>query len=465
VERERARFSTWYELFPRSTSPEPLRAGTFADVEARLDYVAGLGFDVLYLPPIHPIGTTARKGQNGSSETTPDDPGSPWAIGAKRGGHTAVNPDLGSITDFNRLVKAAKTRGIEVALDLAFQCSPDHPWVTEHPSWFMHLPDGSIQTAENPPKRYEDVYPLDFSTPDWRALWEALRGVAEFWIAHGVRIFRVDNPHTKPLRFWEWLISSLRSEYPDVIWLAEAFTRPRVMEHLAKAGFSQSYTYFTWRNTKYELTEYLTELTRPPVCEYMRPNFFANTPDILHEYLQTGGRHAFEVRLILAATLAASYGIYSGFELCENEPVRTGSEEYLDSEKYQIKPRDWNQADSLRELIARVNQIRREHAALQYNDALTFYKTDNPRLLWFGKLHGRSRVLVCVSTDPHWTQAGWVQVPIWEMGIDARSRYVVHDLLDGGRYTWRGEWNFVKLDPSERVAHIFVVPQPAAPSL
>ena len=468
VERERARFSTWYELFPRSTSPDPLRVGTFADVEARLDYVAGLGFDVLYLPPIHPIGTTARKGQNGSSETTPDDPGSPWAIGAKKGGHTAVNPDLGTLTDFNRLVKAAKARGIEIALDLAFQCSPDHPWVSEHPSWFKHLPNGTIQTAENPPKRYEDVYPLDFSTPDWRQLWEALRGVNEFWIAHGVWIFRVDNPHTKPLRFWEWLISSLRMEHPDVIWLAEAFTRPRVMEHLAKAGFSQSYTYFTWRNTSEEIRDYLIEVTTPPVADYFRPNLWPNTPDILHEVLQHGGRPAFALRFVLAATLSANYGIYGPvFELAVKEPREPGSEEYLHSEKFEVHHWDLDSPASLAGLITRVNEIRREHPALQHNRTLRFHRFDNDRLLAYSKRlddstgneSGSDVVLVVVNLDPAVVREGTVFLDLLALGIDAARPYTATDLLTGDKYTWIGSTVFIRLNPSLQPAHIFSIEQ------
>jgi starch synthase (maltosyl-transferring) len=329
--------------------------------------------------------------------------------------------------------------------------------VREHPEWFRHRPDGSIKYAENPPKKYQDIYPIDFDSPHWESLWHALRGVFRFWMEHGVRIFRVDNPHTKSFRLWEWVIGELSRDFPDAKFIAEALTRPKVMRYLAKAGFNQSYTYFTWRNSAHELREYLTELTRSELQEYMRPNFFANTPDILHEYLQTGGRHAFEIRLVLAATLAANYGIYSGFELCENMPLRPGSEEYLDSEKYQIKPRDWNRPDSLRELIARVNHIRRTQPALQTNATLAFHGTDNPHFLWFTKEEQGSRVFVVVNTDPHWMQHGWVQMPIWDLGIGGRDRYVVEDLLDGARYTWRGEWNYVKLDPAERVAHVLVV--------
>jgi starch synthase (maltosyl-transferring) len=463
VDSVRARFGAWYEMFPRSVTPDPTRSGTFREAEGRLADIADMGFDVVYLPPVHPIGETHRKGRNNALAAAPGDPGSPWAIGSAAGGHTAIDPGLGTIEDFDRFVRLANRLGLDVALDVAFQASPDHPWVREHPGWFRRRPDGSIKHPENPPKKYQDIYPIDLEAADWESLWNALRDVFLFWIGHGVRMFRVDNPHTKSFRFWEWVIADIRRDYPDAIFLAEAFTRPKVMRYLAKVGFNQSYTYFTWRNSAHELREYLTELTKTELQEYMRPNFFANTPDILHEYLQTGGRPAFEVRLILAATLSASYGIYSGFELCENAPVRKGSEEYLDSEKYQIKPRDWNQADSLRELIARVNHIRRDQPALQTNATLNFHNTDNPHFLWFSKSvlgsggSRASRVFVVANTDPHWTQHGWVQMPIWEMGIGERDRYVVEDLLDGARYTWRGEWNYVKLDPAEKVAHVFVI--------
>jgi starch synthase (maltosyl-transferring) len=387
----------------------------------------------------------------------PGDPGSPWAIGSVDGGHTAIEPGLGTFDDFDRFVHVANRLGLRVALDIAFQASPDHPWVREHPEWFKHRPDGTIKYAENPPKKYQDIYPFNFDTVDWERLWAALRDIFLFWIGHGIKIFRVDNPHTKPFRFWEWCLAEIRSEHPDTIFLSEAFTRPKVMRYLAKSGFSQSYTYFTWRNDAHELRDYMVDLTRTELQEYMRPNFFANTPDILHEYLQTGGRPAFEVRLILAATLAASYGIYSGFELCENVPLRPGSEEYLDSEKYQIKPRDWNQAGNLKELIARINQIRREHGALQHNDTLSFHATDNRAFLWYSKSSGADRVFIVVNTDPRWLQHGWVQLPISDLGLSGRDPYVVEDLLDGARYTWRSDWNYVKLDPSERVAHVLVV--------
>jgi starch synthase (maltosyl-transferring) len=471
VERARARFSTWYELFPRAASPDPTRAGTLADVEARLPYVARLGFDVLYLPPIHPIGTTARKGRNGATVAAPGDPGSPWAIGAAEGGHTAVNPDLGTLADFDRLVAAARAQGIEVALDLAFQCSPDHPWVTEHPEWFRRLPDGSVRTAENPPKRYEDIYPLDFSTDDWRGLWEALREVVEFWIARGVSIFRVDNPHTKPLRFWEWLLQAVRDDHPEVIMLAEAFTRPRVMEHLAKVGFSQSYTYFTWRNTAWELEEYLTELTRSPVADYFRPNLWPNTPDILHEVLQHGGRAAFVARLVLAATLGASYGIYGpAFELTEHEARQAGSEEYLDSDKYEVRHRDLDGPGSLADLVATVNAARRAHPALQQDRTLRFHRVDNDRLLVYSKTAGPSiegtgwedTVLVAVNLDPRAAQAGTVHLDLAALRLDPATRFAVVDLLTGARYRWEGPDNYIRLDPRTLPAHLLVVARPGA---
>jgi starch synthase (maltosyl-transferring) len=452
-----ARYGAWYEMFPRSCTTDPSRSGTFREAELRLPEIAEMGFDVLYLAPVHPIGRTNRKGRNNSLIATPADPGSPWAIGADEGGHTAVDPALGTIDDFDRFVRMANRLGLQMALDIAFQASPDHPWVREHPEWFKHRPDGTIKYAENPPKKYQDIYPIDLESQNWEPLWIALRDVFLFWIDHGVTLFRVDNPHTKSFRFWEWCIAEIRTTHPDAVFLSEAFTRPKVMRYLAKAGFSQSYTYFTWRNHAHELREYLTELTRTELQEYLRPNFFVNTPDILNEYLVSGGRPAFEVRLILAGTLAASYGIYSGFELCENVPVRPGSEEYADSEKYQIKPRDFNAPGNLKELIARVNEVRRAHPALQQNATLAFYGSDTPQLLCYGKTADDDRVYVVASTDPHWEQAGWVQFPIWEVGLGPRDRYVVEDLLDGARYTWIGEWNFVRLGPGSRMAHIFVI--------
>jgi starch synthase (maltosyl-transferring) len=460
AERERARFGAWYEMFPRSAGTDPSRSATFAEAAERLPYIASMGFDVVYLPPIHPIGTSFRKGRNNSLTAVPGDPGSPWAIGSAEGGHTAIEPGLGTLDDFSRFVAAARNQRLEVALDIAFQASPDHPYVAQHPEWFRHRPDGTIKYAENPPKKYQDIYPFDFASADWEALWRELKGVIEFWIEHGVTIFRVDNPHTKPFGFWEWALDDIRAAHPDTIFLAEAFTRPKIMRHLAKIGFSQSYSYFTWRNTKAEIEEYFTELTQTEVRDYMRPNLFANTPDILHEYLQKGGRPAFQVRLILAATLAASYGIYSGYELCENVPVKPGSEEYLNSEKYEIRPRHWDQPGTLRELIARVNEIRRQYRVLQQNATLQFHDTDNPAFLWFSKGDPegtRARVFVAANTDPHWMQHGWVRMPLHELGIPPNRLYVVEDLLDGARYTWRGEWNFVRLGPAGKMAHILVL--------
>ena len=461
VDPVRARFSAWYEMFPRSCTPDPARSGTLGDAEARLPDIAAMGFDVLYLPPVHPIGRTHRKGRNNALTSAPGDPGSPWAIGSSEGGHLSIEPGLGTLDDFDRFVDTARHLGLEVALDIAFQASPDHPWVREHPEWFKHRPDGSIKYAENPPKKYHDIYPFDFETGDRESLWESLRDVFLFWIEHGVTIFRVDNPHTKPFRFWEWCLADIKRRHPDTVFLAEAFTRPKVMQHLAKAGFTQSYTYFTWRNSAGELRDYLTELTQTEVAEYLRPNFFANTPDILHEYLQHGGRPAFEVRLILAATLGASYGIYSGFEFCENVAVRPGSEEYLDSEKYQITPRDWNQPGNLRELIAQVNVIRRRHPALQQNTTLRFHEASTEALLCFSKTDGRPGsgdfVFVVANTTPALTQHGWVEMPIDSLGIPGDGIYEVEDLLDGAIYTWRGAWNYVRLDPATRMAHIFAI--------
>jgi starch synthase (maltosyl-transferring) len=457
VERQRACFGAWYELFPRSCAEEPGRHGTFADVEKRLPYVRAMGFDVLYLPPIHPIGRSFRKGPNNSLTPSSDDPGSPWGIGAVEGGHTAIHPQLGTMADFEHLLSAAREHGIEIAMDVAFQCSPDHPWVREHPEWFRHRPDGTIKYAENPPKKYQDIYPLDFESSDWQGLWRALLEVVTFWCERGVRIFRVDNPHTKSFRFWEWLIAAIRSRYPDAIFLAEAFTRPKVMYYLAKVGFSQSYTYFTWRNNKHELTEYFTELTQTQVREYMRPNLFANTPDILPEYLQYGGRAAFQIRLVLAATLGATYGIYGPpFETFEHRAVKHGSEEYLDSEKYQLRHWDWHKPNVFREFIARVNSIRRNNPALHTNEGLRFYPCDNEQIIFYGKATpDRSNViLVVVNLDPHHAQSGWVRVPLHELGLEASEPYQVHDLLTEARYLWTGESNFVRLDPNAAIAHI-----------
>ena len=463
VDPVRARFGAWYEMFPRSAGTDPSRSATFDEAAARLSYVAGMGFDVLYLPPVHPIGKSFRKGPNNTLEAGPGDPGSPWAIGSADGGHTAVEPGLGTIDDFDRFVETARGHGLEIALDIAFQASPDHPWVQAHPGWFRHRPDGTIKYAENPPKKYQDIYPINFESDDWQALWQELRGVFEFWIGHGVKIFRVDNPHTKPFRFWEWAIAELKRAHPDTVFLSEAFTRPKVMKYLAKSGFTQSYTYFTWRNTKPELTEYFTELTQTGVREYMRPNLFANTPDILHEYLQHGGRPAFRVRFVLAATLGASYGIYSGFELAENVPVRPGSEEYLDSEKYQIRVRAFDDPHSLAELIARVNAIRKAHPALQRDWGLRFHSTDNPHLIAYSKRSedGTDLLLMVVNLDPHTMQHGFVQLPLTDWGLGADSTLEVTDLISQDRYFWRGEWNYVRLDPQAQPAHILSVTLPA----
>jgi starch synthase (maltosyl-transferring) len=460
VDRPKAGFSTWYEMFPRSCSPEPGRHGTFRDCEDRLPDIARMGFDVLYLPPIHPIGRTNRKGKNAAPGALPDDPGSPWAIGAAEGGHKAVHPQLGSLADFDRLVSKAREQGIEVALDLAYQCSPDHPYVGEHPDWFRHRPDGSVQYAENPPKKYEDIYPFDFETEAWRELWEELKDVALFWVRRGVRIFRVDNPHTKPFPFWRWLIGEIKAEYPDVLFLAEAFTRPKVMYDLAKLGFTQSYTYFTWRNTKEQLVRYVSELMETEVREYFRPNLWPNTPDILAEYLQYGGRAAFIVRLVLAGTLAANYGIYGpAFELMENRAREPGSEEYLDSEKCQIRHWDLDRPDSLKEFIRRVNQVRRDNPALQRDGNLRFHSAENEQLLCYSRIseEERNAVLVVVNLDPCHMQSGWVELPVRELGIEPDQPYQVHDLLGGARYLWDGPRNFVQLDPATVPAHIFLL--------
>ena len=457
VDRERAVFGAWYEFFPRSTGPGGTH-GTFEDAEKMLPYVKELGFDVVYLPPIHPIGETKRKGRNNRPEAEEGDVGSPWGIGAEEGGHTAIHPDLGTLSDFLRFRERAEELGLEVALDVAFQASPDHPWVRDHPDWFRHRPDGSIQYAENPPKKYEDIYPLDFESEDWQGLWKALAGVFEHWIRQGVRIFRVDNPHTKALRFWAWCIPALRKRHPDVLFLSEAFTRPRLMYHLAKLGFSQSYTYFTWRHWRWDLTEYLTELTRSEVRHYFRPNFWPNTPDILSETLQTGERPAFMMRLVLAATLSASYGIYGpAFELLEHRPRQPGSEEYLDSEKYQLREWDLERADSLRHFIRRVNRARRDHPALQRNHDLVFHRTDNDTLLAYSKRSpgGTDLILCVVNLDPRHPQAGWTDLDLAALGLGPHEDYQVHDLLSDARYTWRGGRNYVELNPWIVPAHVF----------
>ena len=453
VDRERARFGAWYEMFPRSAGPDASRSGTFREACAELPRIADLGFDIVYLPPIHPIGVSFRKGPNNSLAAGPGDPGSPWAIGSATGGHTAVEPGLGTIDDFVAVRQEAERLGMEVALDLAWQCSPDHPWVKEHPEWFRHRPDGTIKYAENPPKKYQDIYPFDFESEDWQALWHALVDVTMFWVDHGVRIFRVDNPHTKTFGFWEWMIQKLHARVPDVIFLSEAFTRPAVMKYLAKAGFTQSYTYFTWRNSKSELVDYFTELTGSEVREYLRPNLFANTPDILHGYLQHGGCPAFQARLILAATLGASYGIYSGFELCESRALKPGSEEYAESEKYQFKKRDWTRAGPMSELICRVNAARHRHPALQFDRTLRFHETDNPEIIAFSKRAGDDAILVVVNLDPHHMQHGFVDVP-----VDLDS-FVVRDVIDDVEYTWHRGRNYVRFDPDIRQGHILWLPK------
>lgn len=459
VDRERARFSSWYEFFPRSCG-DGSKHGTFKDCEDRLEYVAGMGFDVLYFPPIHPVGRSYRKGKNNAVAAKDGDVGSPWAIGADEGGHTAILSDLGTLEDFRSLQQKAKGVGLELALDIAFQCAPDHPWVKEHPEWFRKRADGSIQYAENPPKKYQDIYPFDFESEDWQGLWDALLDVFLFWIKQDVKIFRVDNPHTKAFPFWEWAVGEIKREHPDVLFLAEAFTRPRVMERLAKLGYSQSYTYFTWRNTKQELTQYLLELTRTDVKEFLRPNFWPNTPDILPEALQVGGEAAFKNRLILAATLSSNYGIYGpAFELGENKPRDPGGEEYLNSEKYELKDWDLDSPRSLKGLLTQVNQIRRENAALQRTDGVIFHEVDNPLLICYSKTaaDGKHPVLTVVNLDPFHTQSGWIELDLDALGVTAGEPFQVHDQLSGARYLWQGSRNFVMLPVETVPAHIFRV--------
>jgi starch synthase (maltosyl-transferring) len=449
VERERALFSSWYEFFPRSFSTTPGEHGTFKDSERLLPRIAEMGFDVIYLPPIHPIGKTKRKGKNNSPEAQPGEPGSPWAIGSKHGGHKAVNPRLGTLEDFERFVQKAAEHGIEVAIDLAYQAAPDHPYVAEHPEWFRWRPDGTVQYAENPPKKYQDVLPFNFESDDWRALWEELKSVVTFWVERGVHIFRVDNPHTKPFRFWEWLIEEVRRDHPDVIMLSEAFARPRIKYGMAKIGFTQSYTYFTWRNTKQEFIEYLTDLTQTELREFCRPNFWPNTPDILPQNLQFGGRPAFMMRLVLAATLSSNYGMYGPvFELLVDEPV-PAKEEYLDSEKYEIKQWDLNQPGNICNLIARVNRIRHENAALQTTWNIRFYETDNDYILAYGKAtpDHSNIILTVVNLDPFHTQSGFVRVPLDELGIPHDQAFLAHDLLSQDKYLWNGEYNYIELNP------------------
>jgi starch synthase (maltosyl-transferring) len=457
VDPELARFGAWYELFPRSLGKDG-KHGSLNDVIDHLPRVAEMGFDVLYMPPIHPIGRAFRKGKNNNPECQPGEPGSPWAIGAAEGGHKAILPELGTLEDFRRLVTKAKELKIQIALDIAFQCAPDHPYVKEHPEWFRRRPDGSIQYAENPPKKYQDIYPFDFESDDWQGMWQELKSVFEFWIERGVTVFRVDNPHTKAFPFWEWCIMELKQGHPELIFLSEAFTRPKVMYRLAKAGFTQSYNYFPWRNNKQELTEYLTDLTRTELREYLRPNLWPNTPDILPLYLQYGGRPAFMTRFILAATLGASYGIYGpAFELSVNQPRAVGAEEYLDSEKYEIKQWNLDAPNSLAGLIKLVNLIRRDNPALHGNDGLEFHHTDNEQIIAFSKSTEErdNIILVVVNLDPHHVQSGWIDLPVDEWEISRAGSYQVHDLLTGARYLWHGERNFVQLDPQFATAHIF----------
>ena len=458
VDRPAAQIGAWYEFFPRSAEGRGDRGSTFRDCLPRIDDAKAMGFDVIYFPPIHPIGHTNRKGRNNSIICEPGDPGVPWAIGSEAGGHKAVEPSLGTLADFDWLQKQVRKRGMEIALDFAINCSPDHPYVKEHPDWFYKRPDGTIKYAENPPKKYEDIYPLNFRCDDWRELWAEMKSVVLFWARRGVRIFRVDNPHTKPVAFWEYLVSGVRDKYPDVVYLSEAFTRPKMMKALAKAGFNQSYSYFTWRNSKRELIEYFTELTQTEMSEYFRANLWPNTPDILPFALQDGGRPAFMVRVLLAATLSTLYGIYSGYELCEDEAL-PGREEYLDSEKYQWKERDWNAPGNVKDWITRLNKIRKENRALQFYDNLRFYHADNDAILFYGKMTPArdNIILIVVNLDPHRKQNSYVNVPIDQFGQMESDVYQVHDLLSDARYTWRGRQNYVELDPEIQPAHVFRV--------
>lgn len=458
VDRPAASIGAWYEFFPRSAEGRGDRGSTFRDCLPRVDDAREMGFDVIYFPPIHPIGHTNRKGRNNSITCEPGDPGVPWAIGSEAGGHKAVEPALGTLEDFDWLQKEVRKRGMEIALDFAINCSPDHPYVKEHPDWFYKRPDGTIKYAENPPKKYEDIYPLNFRCEDWRDLWAEMKSIVLFWAGRGVRIFRVDNPHTKPVAFWEYLIKGVREKYPDTIFLSEAFTRPKMMKALAKAGFNQSYTYFTWRNSKREFIEYFTELTQTEMSEYFRPNLWPNTPDILPFVLQDGGRPAFMIRVALAATLSPLYGIYSGYELCENEAL-PGREEYLDSEKYHYKERDWNAPGNIKDWIARLNKIRRENRALQLYTNLRFHDAENDAILFYSKMTAArdNIILVVVNLDAHRKQNSFVYVPIENFGQMESDVYQVQDLLSSTTYTWRGRRNYVELDPDIQPAHIFLV--------
>lgn len=456
VDRRQARFAAWYECFPRSCGFTPNQGGSFADVIRRLPDIASMGFDVLYFPPIHPIGRTKRKGPNNSLTCGPEDPGCPYSIGSHEGGHDAIEPGLGTMADFQRLIEACRAHGLEIALDFAINCSPDHPYLKEHPEWFSHRPDGSIKFAENPPKKYEDIYPLNFDSPDWKGLWQEMRRIFLFWCERGVRIFRVDNPHTKPFSFWEWVIREIQEKYPDTLFLAEAFTRPKVMKALAKIGFTQSYTYFTWRNGKQELTEYFLELTSPPVSEYMTGNLFANTPDIFPPFLQHGGRAAYKIRAVLASTLSTVYGIFQGFELCDGVPI-PGREEYLNSDKYEIRVRDWKLPGNIKEFVTLLNRARREHPALQRYEGVRFFRAENENILVYGKSAGKDHIIVVVNLDPTRMQHSFIDIPPETFGLPAGSTYQVHDLLTDRRFFWQGERNYVELDPGREPAHLLHV--------
>jgi starch synthase (maltosyl-transferring) len=462
VDRIEARTAAWYEFFPRSAEGRGDRGSKLRDCLPRIDDAQAMGFNVIYFPPIHPIGTTNRKGRNNSIKSQPGDPGVPYAIGNRYldlpngGGHKDIDPSLGTLDDFDWLEEQVRKRGMEIALDFAINCSPDHPYVAEHPEWFYSRPDGTIKFAENPPKKYEDIYPLNFRCQNWPELWAEMKSIILFWAQRGVRIFRVDNPHTKPVPFWEYLLSGVRAEYPDTIFLSEAFTKPKMMKVLAKAGFTQSYTYFTWRNTKRELIDYFTELAQTDTREYFRGNLWPNTPDILPPILQIGGRPAFKMRAVLAATLSSVYGIYSGFELCENAAL-PGREEYLDSEKYHFKERDWNAPGNIKDFLARLNLIRRNNRALEFYDNLRFYHSDNEAILFYGKMTAArdNIILVVVNLDPFRRQNSFIDVPIDEFGEMGTDPYQVNDLLNDETYRWRGRRNYVELDPLATPAHIF----------
>ncbi|HKP92860.1 MAG TPA: alpha-1,4-glucan--maltose-1-phosphate maltosyltransferase [Chthoniobacterales bacterium] len=458
VDRKEARTAAWYEFFPRSAEGRGDKGSTFRDCLPRVEEAKRMGFDVIYFPPIHPIGHTNRKGRNNSVTSEPGEPGVPYAIGSEAGGHKAIEPELGTLEDFDWLQNEIRSRGMEIALDFAINCSPDHPYVRDHPEWFYKRPDGTIKYAENPPKKYEDIYPLNFRCENWRALWEEMRSIILFWADRGVRIFRVDNPHTKPVAFWEYLITGVRAKYPDTIFLSEAFTKPKMMKALAKAGFNQSYTYFTWRTTGPELTEYFTELTQTEMRNYFRGNLWPNTPDILPVHLQEGGRPMFMIRAVLAATLSSVYGIYSGFELCENDAL-PGREEYLDSEKYQWKERDWDAPGNIKDWITQINRIRQENRALHLYDNLRFYRADNSAILCYAKMtEARDNIIVVVvNLDPSRSQNSYVYIPLADFGPMDSDTYQVHDLLSDARYLWRGERNYVELNPAYQPAHIFRV--------